>query len=96
MYVCSGKNRRHPGCGNVMRTRGCAVQNKGITLKVKQVISKYLENQKEKVIFQIAYCLKNMHRTYVVQCDIETNQEQIRVFLRQPNFEQPTEHKEMT
>ena len=34
--VCSfratEKNRRHLGCGNVMRSRGCAVQNKGITL----------------------------------------------------------------
>ena len=34
--VCSFRagenNRRHPGCGNVMRSRGCAVQNKGITL----------------------------------------------------------------
>ena len=28
----SGKNRRHLGCRNVMRSRGCAVQNKGITL----------------------------------------------------------------
>ena len=47
---------------------------------VKQVISKYLENQKEKVIFQIAHCLKNMHRTYVVQYDRTTNQEQISGF----------------
>ena len=36
--VCSfragRKNRRHVGCRNVMRSRGCAVQNKGITLKL--------------------------------------------------------------
>ena len=35
-FVCSfrgsGKNRRHLGCRNIMRSRGCAVQNKGITL----------------------------------------------------------------
>ena len=35
-FVCSfrasGKNHRHLGCRNVMRSRGCAVQNKGITL----------------------------------------------------------------
>ena len=30
----SGKNCRHLGCRNVMRRRGCAVQNKGITLKI--------------------------------------------------------------
>ena len=34
--VCSfsarGKNRRHLGCRNIMRSRVCAVQNKGITL----------------------------------------------------------------
>lgn len=46
-------------------------------LKVKQVISKYLENQKEKGIVQIAYFLKNMHRTCMVQYHIGTNQEQI-------------------
>ena len=28
-------NRRHLGCGNVKRSRGCAVQNKGITLSAK-------------------------------------------------------------
>ena len=33
----SGKNRRHLGCGNVMHSRGCAVQNKGITLKLSVV-----------------------------------------------------------
>ena len=31
-FRASGKNRRHLGCHNVMRSRGCAVQNKGITL----------------------------------------------------------------
>ena len=31
-FRASGKNCRHLGCGNVMRSRGCAVQNKGITL----------------------------------------------------------------
>jgi len=31
-FRASEKNRRHLGCGNVMRSRGCAVQNKGITL----------------------------------------------------------------
>ena len=31
-FRASGKNRRHLGCGNVMRSRGCAVQNKEITL----------------------------------------------------------------
>ena len=35
--VCSfragGTNRRHLVCGNAIRSRGCAVQNKGITLK---------------------------------------------------------------
>ena len=35
--VCSfranGKNRRHHGCRNVMRSKGRAVQNKGITLR---------------------------------------------------------------
>ena len=39
--VCSfragGTNRRHLGCGNVMRNRGYAVQNKGITLKLSVV-----------------------------------------------------------
>ena len=30
----SGKNCRHLGCRNVMRRRGCAVQKKGITLKI--------------------------------------------------------------
>ena len=38
-HVCSfrasGKNRRYLGCHKVMRSRGCAVQNKGITLKEK-------------------------------------------------------------
>ena len=33
-FRASGKNRRHLGCSNVMRSRGCALQNKGITLKV--------------------------------------------------------------
>ena len=33
----SGKNLRHLGCGNVMHSRGCAVQNKGITLKLSVV-----------------------------------------------------------
>ena len=36
--VCSfraiGKNRRHLGCRNVVPSKGCAVQNKGITLKI--------------------------------------------------------------
>ena len=41
-------------------------------LKVKQVISKYLENQEEKVNFQIAYFLKIMHRTYVVQYEYQS------------------------
>lgn len=49
-------------------------------LKVKQVISKYFENRKEKVIFQTAHYLKNMHRTYMVQYDRTTNQEQINGF----------------
>ena len=35
-FVCcfraSGKNHRHLRCRNVMRSRGCAVQNKGLTL----------------------------------------------------------------
>ena len=31
-FRASGKNRRHLGCSNVMRSRGRAVQNKGITL----------------------------------------------------------------
>ena len=31
-FRASWKNRRHLGCSNVMRSRGCAVQNKGITL----------------------------------------------------------------
>ena len=31
-FRASGKNRRHLGCLNVIRSRGCAVQNKGITL----------------------------------------------------------------
>ena len=31
LFAASGKNRRHLGCSNVMRSRGCAVQNKGIT-----------------------------------------------------------------
>ena len=33
----SGKNRRHLERGNVMHSRGCAVQNKGITLKLSVV-----------------------------------------------------------
>ena len=33
-FRACGKNRLHLGCSNVMRSRGCAVQNKGITLKV--------------------------------------------------------------
>ena len=32
-FCASGKNRRHLGCHNVMRSRGCAVENKGITLR---------------------------------------------------------------
>ena len=32
-FRASGKNRHHLGCPNIMRSRGCAVQNKGITLK---------------------------------------------------------------
>ena len=36
-FRASGKNRRHLGCGNVMHSRGCAVQNKGITLKLSVV-----------------------------------------------------------
>ena len=32
-FRASGKNRRHLGCPNVIRNRGCAVQNKGITLR---------------------------------------------------------------
>ena len=31
-FRASRKNRRHLGCSNVMRSGGCAVQNKGITL----------------------------------------------------------------
>ena len=31
-FRASGKNCPHLGCGSVMRSRGCAVQNKGITL----------------------------------------------------------------
>ena len=31
-FRASGKNRRHLGCRNIVRSRGCAVQNKGITL----------------------------------------------------------------
>ena len=31
-FRASGKNRRHLGCGNAMRSGGCAVQNKEITL----------------------------------------------------------------
>ena len=31
-FRASGKNGRHLGCHNVMRNRGCAVQNKGSTL----------------------------------------------------------------
>ena len=58
-------------------------------LKVKQVISKYLENQKEKGIVQIAYFLTNMHRTYVVQYDIATDQEQIRGFWGSPILSSP-------
>ena len=34
-FRASGKNRRHLGCHNVMRSRGCAVQKKGITLRLK-------------------------------------------------------------
>lgn len=40
-----------------------------LSLKGKTGYFKVLGNQKEKVIFQIAYCLNNMHRTYVVQYD---------------------------
>ena len=36
-FRASGKNRRHLGCRNVMRSRGCAVQNKGITVKYVQI-----------------------------------------------------------
>ena len=32
-FRASWKNRRHLGCSNVMHSRGCAVQNKGITLR---------------------------------------------------------------
>ena len=32
-FRARGKNRRHLGCPNIMRSTGCAVQNKGITLK---------------------------------------------------------------
>ena len=31
-FRASVKKRRHLGCPNIMRSRGCAVQNKGITL----------------------------------------------------------------
>ena len=36
-FRASEKNRRQLGCGNVMRSRGCAVQNKGITLNACEV-----------------------------------------------------------
>ena len=37
-FRASGKNRRHLGCPNIMRSRGCAVQNKGITLRFQQSV----------------------------------------------------------
>ena len=37
-FRASGKNRRHLGCSNVMRSRGCAVQKKGITLNMYEYI----------------------------------------------------------
>ena len=33
-FRASGKNRSHFGCRNVMRSRECAVRNKGITLNM--------------------------------------------------------------
>ena len=40
-FHASGKNCRHLGCRNVMRSRGCAVQNKGITLSVYFIVISY-------------------------------------------------------
>ena len=42
-FRASGKNRRHLGCGSVMRSSGCAVQNKGITLNKKKQSTIYVE-----------------------------------------------------
>ena len=40
LFVLAGtENRRQLGCHNIMHSRGCAVQNKGITLKTKMTIS---------------------------------------------------------
>ena len=38
-FRASGKNRRHLGCRNVMRSRGCAVQNKTIYLNKRNQLS---------------------------------------------------------
>ena len=37
-FRASGKNRRHLGCSNVMRSKECSVQNKGITLRLFMVL----------------------------------------------------------
>ena len=61
--VCSfracGKNRRHLGCSNVMRSRGCAVQNKGITLKAVQ------PNSFSKFISAVCNFQNNAQETYL-------------------------------
>ena len=52
--------------------------NRMMSLEGKTGYFKVLGKLKKKVIF--SYCLKHMHRTYVVQYDRTTNQEQINGF----------------
>ena len=64
-------------------------QNKMLSLKGKTGYFKVLGKSKRKGIVQIAYFLKNMHRTYVVQYHIATNQEQISGFWGSPILSSP-------
>ena len=60
-----------------------------LSLKGKTGYFKVLGKSKRKGNFQIAYCLKNIHRTYVVQHDRTTNHEQISGFWGRPILSSP-------
>ena len=47
---CGGKNRRHLICRNIMRSRGCAVQNKGSTLNL-NIKGKKSKSKKSESLF---------------------------------------------
>ena len=58
----SGKNRRHLGCSNFMRNRGCSVQNKGITLRVRLSILSLLSCEGNYLVSQIIHIYSRMNR----------------------------------